>query len=123
MIPFARKPDETSIANESTFAGEFSDNAMYGALVTRHFLSDDTYGDIDPIPWLDRYLNVPELGVGRLVESAADIQLAAENYLAFGGVLDPQTALSAGYDFVADAAKDIDDTFDTYSPVFGYSSV
>ncbi len=52
---------------------------------------------------------MPELGVGRLVESAADIQLAAENYLAFGGVLDPQTALSAGYDFVADAAKDIDE--------------
>jgi hypothetical protein len=42
VIPFARKPDETSIANESTFAGEFSDNAMFGALVTRHFLSDDT---------------------------------------------------------------------------------
>ena len=120
VIPFARKPDETSIANESTYAGEFADNALYGALVTRHFLSDDTYGDIDPIPWLDRYLNVPELGVGRLVESAADIQLAAENYLAFGGVLDPQTALSAGYDFVADAAVDIDDTFDTYSTTFGY---
>ena len=67
VIPFARKPDETSIANESTFASEFSDNAMYGALVTRHFLSDDVYGDIDPIAWLGRYLNVPELGVGRLV--------------------------------------------------------
>ncbi len=35
VIPFARKPDETSIANESTFAGEFSDNALYGALVTQ----------------------------------------------------------------------------------------
>jgi hypothetical protein len=120
VIPFARKPDETSIANESTFAGEFSDNAMFGALVTRHFLSDDTYGDIDPIPWLDRYLNVPELGVGRLVESAEDIQNAAENYLAFGGMLDPQTALSAGYDFIADAAQDIDDTFSTYGPALGF---
>ncbi|MGB5290522.1 MAG: hypothetical protein WBN41_03635, partial [Lysobacterales bacterium] len=120
VIPFARKPDETSIANESTFAGEFSDNALYGSLVTRHFLSDDAYGDIDPIPWLDRYLNVPELSVGRLVESASDIQLAAENYLAFGGVLDPQTALSAGYDFVEDAARDIDATFRDYSSVLGY---
>lgn len=121
VIPFARKPDETSIANESTFAGEFADNAMFGALVTRHFLSDDTYGDIDPIPWLDRFLNVPELGVGRLLESAADIQAAAENYIAFGGVLDPQTALSAGYDFIADAAQDIDDTFNTFSPALGFS--
>jgi len=121
VIPFARKPDETSIANESTFAGEFADNAMFGALVTRHFLSDDTYGDIDPIPWLDRYLNVPELGVGRLVESAEDIRIAAENYISFGGVLDPQTALSAGYDFVADAAEDIDDTFNSYGSELGYS--
>ncbi len=121
VIPFARKPDETSISNESTFAGEFSDNAMFGALVTRHFLSDDTYGDIDPIPWLDRYLNVPELGVGRLVESAADIQTAAENYIAFSGVLDPQTALSAGYDFIADAAQNIDGTFNAYSPALGFA--
>ncbi|MGD9265097.1 MAG: hypothetical protein PVJ71_04890, partial [Lysobacterales bacterium] len=120
VIPFARKPDETSIANESTFAGEFADNAMFGALVTRHFLSDDTYGDIDPIAWLDRYLNVPELGVGRLVESAADIQTAAENYIAFAGVLDPRTALSAGYDFIADASQDVDDTFRRYSPELGF---
>jgi len=121
VIPFARKPDETSIANESTFAGEFSDNAMYGALVTRHFLSDDTYGDIDPIAWLDRYLNVPELAVGRLVESAEDIQTAAENYIAFAGILDPNTALSAGYDFIADASEYIDETFNTYGPVLGFS--
>ena len=121
IIPFARKPDETSIANESTFANEFKNNAMFGALVTRHFLSDDSYGDIDPIPWLDRFLNVPELGVGRLLESAADIQSAAENYIAFGGVLDPQTALSAGYDFIADAAEEIDDTFTRYSPAFGFA--
>ncbi|MFC1777580.1 choice-of-anchor Q domain-containing protein [Pseudomonadota bacterium] len=121
VIPFARKPDETSIANESTFAGEFSDNAMYGSLVTRHFLSDDTYGDIDPIAWLDRYLNVPELGVGRLVESAEDIQTAATNYIDSAGLLDPQTALSAGYDFIADASQDIDDTFNEYGPVLGFS--
>jgi len=123
IIPFARKPDETSISNESTFANEFADNAMFGALITRHFLSDDSYGDIDPIPWLGRFLNVPELGVGRLVESAADIQLAADTYFAFSGVLDPRTALSAGYDFIADASQDIDDTFNAYSSVFDYSVV
>ena len=120
VIPFARKSDETSISNESTFANEFFDNALFGALLTRHFLSDDSYGDIDPIPWLDRYLNVPELGVGRLVESAGDIQFAAENDIAFAGVLDPQTALSAGYDFISDAAEDIDDTFNIYSPALGF---
>lgn len=114
VIPFQRKPDETAIANESTFAGEFSDNAMFGALVSRHFLSDDTYGDIDPIPWFDRFLHVPELAVGRLVESAADIQKAATDYVLSGGVLTPFSSLSAGYDFVSDASEDINDTFSAY---------
>ncbi len=114
VIPFARKADETAIANESTFAGEFFDNAMFGTLVSRNFLSDDTYGDIDPIAWLDRYLNVPELAVGRLVESAVDIQLAADNYVSSGGELVALTGVSAGYDFVADSSDDIQDTFQTY---------
>ena len=120
VIPFARKPDETSIANEATFAGEFADNAMFGALVTRHFLSDDTYGDIDPTPWLDRYLNVPELAVGRLVESAEDILTAAENYIDYAGILNPKTALSAGYDFIADSSEKINDTFTEYGPWLGF---
>ncbi len=114
IIPFLRKPDETSIANESTFAAEYSDNAMFGSHVTRHFLTDDAYGDIDPIEWLDRFLNVPELAVGRLVESAADIQAAAQNYLSAGGQLAPISALGAGYDFIFDATGDINDTFDSY---------
>jgi len=121
IIPFARKPDETSISNESTFAHEFSDNAMFGALITRHILSDDTYGDIDPIPWFDRFLNIPELAVGRLVESSGDIRIAAENYITFEGVLDPRTTLSAGYDFIADAAEHINDTFELYSSAFKYT--
>ena len=115
VIPFKRKGDETAIANESTFATTFADNALYGSMATRNFLSDDTYGDIDPIRWSSgRLLNVPELAVGRLVESAADIQTAAENYVMAGGLLTPITALSAGYDFVADAATDIQQTFINY---------
>jgi hypothetical protein len=115
VIPFKRKGDETAIANQSTFASSFADNALYGAMVSRNFLSDDTYGDIDPVKWsAGRFLNIPELAVGRLVESAADIQTAAENYVAAGGLLTPATALSAGYDFVADASTDIQQTFSTY---------
>ena len=115
VIPFKRKGDETDIANESTFATTFADNALYGSMVSRNFLSDDTYGDIDPVKWsAGRFLNVPELAVGRLVESAADIRTAAENYVLAGGLLTPATALSAGYDFVADASTDIQQTFTRY---------
>ncbi|MEM9530018.1 MAG: choice-of-anchor Q domain-containing protein [Pseudomonadota bacterium] len=114
VIPFQRKGDETAIANESTFATTFEDNALYGSMVNRNFLSDDTYGDIDPVRWFNRFLNVPELAVGRLVESPADIQTAAENYVLSGGLLTPSTALSAGYDFIADASTDIQQTFSAY---------
>ena len=108
VIPFDRKVDETAIANESTFAGEFSDNAMYGSLVTRHFLSDDAYGDLDPVQWLDRLLNVPDRSVGRLVESSGDIVNAVATFQDFGGFLDPQTALTVGYDFLSDSSEDIE---------------
>ncbi|MEM7704735.1 MAG: choice-of-anchor Q domain-containing protein [Pseudomonadota bacterium] len=114
VIPFQRKGDETAIANESTFATTFADNALFGSMINRNFLSDDTYGDIDPVRWFNRFLNVPELAVGRLVESAEDIQTAAENYVLSGGVLTPTTALSAGYDFIADASTDIQQTFGSY---------
>ena len=111
IIPFARKADETAIANESTFAGEFSDNAMYGSLITRHFLSDDPYADLDPVPWLDRFLHVPDRSVGRLVESAADIVDAAQTFQDFGGFLDPETAQTVGYDFLSDSSEAIDQAF------------
>ncbi len=69
VIPMGRKPDLTTIANESTYLEFFDNNALYGSFVTKHYLSDDPYGDLDPIPWLDRYLNVPDLALGRLVET------------------------------------------------------
>ncbi len=104
IIPFGRLEDLTAIANESTYTEQFTDGALYGALLTRHFLSDDPYGDLDPIPWLDRFLHVPELSVGRLVESPADITLALDHFVTFNGELDPQTAAVAGYDFLDDGS-------------------
>ncbi len=116
VIPFHRKPDLTSIANESTFVDDFVDNALYGSSVTRHFLSDDAYGDLDPIQWLDRYLNVPDLAVGRLIEGGDDIVSAIRTFNEFGGLLDPQTALTTGYDFLYDGSVAVDDALSAYIP-------
>ena len=116
VIPFHRKPDLTSIANESTFVDEFSDNALFGSAVTRHFLSDDPYADLDPIRWLDRYLNVPDLAVGRLIEDGSDILGAIRTFNQFDGLLDPQTALTTGYDFLYDGSVAVDDALSAYVP-------
>ena len=43
---------------------------------------------------------MPDVAIGRLVETPAEITHALANYDTFDGQLDPQTALSTGYDFL-----------------------
>ena len=63
-----------AVGNETGYADEFDVNGpYYGALGTSHFLSDDPYGDLDPIEWATRRLYVPELAIGRLVETPDQI--------------------------------------------------
>lgn len=105
MIPMARLSDATRWGNESSYADALAQNtALHGALASGHTLSDDPYGDLDPIPWLDRRLYVPDLAVGRLVETPSQITAQANLFLTAHGVLDPSSAYSAGYDFMSDGA-------------------
>lgn len=114
IIPMARVPDLTRLANERDYAATFGEtnNQYLGALATEHILSDDPYVDFDPIPFLDRHLFVPDLALGRLVETPDDVVAAIENFIAFNGSLDPQTALTTGYDFLSDGAADVASAID-----------
>ncbi|HEX8582573.1 MAG TPA: C25 family cysteine peptidase, partial [Acidimicrobiales bacterium] len=106
VVPMARLWDPTRLGNESAYADAFADGTPeHEALATSHLLSDDPYGDVDPIPWVNRELYVPELAVGRLVETPADLAAAVDAYLTTGGRLDPSTAYTAGYDFMLDGAN------------------
>ena len=112
VIPMARITDHAKLANEATYVDEArnGDGAQNGtpvtaALAASQILSDDPLGDVDPIPWLDRELYVPDLAVGRLVESPADIVAQVQQFTASGGVLDAGTALTTGYDFLSDGAE------------------
>jgi predicted outer membrane repeat protein len=107
IVPFARLEDETIVANESTYTEGFADNALYGSQFTRHYLSDAPYGDLDPVQWLDRFAYLPDLGVGRLVETPDQIAAAITTFQGNGGLLDPQTAATAGYDFLTDGAEQV----------------
>ncbi len=113
IIPFFRTPDPTLRWNERHFAGDIAStgSATWGALLTSHSLTDAPYGTLHPIAWLDRYLFVPEIGVGRLVESPEDIMAQVQAFLDSGGRLSPGTGLSVGYDFLADGAAEIADEF------------
>jgi nucleoid-associated protein YgaU len=116
VIPMWRIADHTELANEAHFAPTLQTpdgNAQYGAMVTRHYLSDSPYFDLDPIPMLDRHLYVPDLAGGRLVEGVDDILLQVDTFIDFDGVLNPQTGFAAGYDFLADGTEQVADHLDT----------
>ena len=111
MVPMARLDDTTRVGNETGYADEFDVNGPYfGALSTSHFLSDDPYGDLDPIDWATRRLYVPELALGRLVESTTQIMAQFDAFDAASGTLDASRAYAAGYDFMADGAGMVRDT-------------
>ena len=109
VVPMGRVPDRIDLDNESSFAPEQvlngKDNALSGSLRGGFLLSDDPYGDLNPAPWLDSTLYVPDVAIGRLVETPADITKAVDQFVASGGVRAPTAAYTAGYDFNADGAQ------------------
>lgn len=113
QLPMARLADLTSAVNERGFAeGDLnkdgSDNPFTAAQKAGYLLSDDPYGTLRAVPWLDRQLFVPELGIGRLVETPAQIEGQLAQFVASGGVVDPASSLTTGYDFLSDGAQAVD---------------
>ncbi|HEU4675793.1 MAG TPA: PxKF domain-containing protein [Motilibacteraceae bacterium] len=113
QLPMARLADLTSAVNERGFAQsdlnlDGSDNPFTAAQKAGYLLSDDPYGTLRTVPWLDRQLYVPELGIGRLVETPAQIEGQLKQFVASGGVVDPASSLTTGYDFLSDGAQAVD---------------
>lgn len=109
VLPQARIPDLTSLSNQSDytegvrFGGQ--DNAISRAFLESNILSDEPYGDFDPQPWLAGKLYVSDVGLGRLVETPAEISSAVQRFDAANGILAPATSYVSGYDFLQDGAR------------------
>ena len=98
-IPFARLDDLTTQANEKGYASSFeADSEIAASLAAGKVLSDDPYGDDNPQDFLGRQLYLPDISVGRLVETPADIEASVQRFVDFGGELDSSTALATGYE-------------------------
>src|SRR5262249_42220100 len=88
IIPFYRVPDETVIANEADYAQQLGTNVLnpaqplYNSLFYRFVQTDNFYADRKPTPWRGRALYLPDLAIGRLVESPADINRYLDGYVA-----------------------------------------
>jgi hypothetical protein len=121
QIPFFRVEDQGTVANERSFAGEFTgNNPLVASLRDGYVLTDAPYTDANPlyVPAGDREVFVSQMPMGRLVETPAEIVASLNQYVASGGFLDTAvgasdpapTARVLGYDFLADASLSIKQT-------------
>ena len=83
IIPMARLDDTTRVGNETGYADEFDVNGPYhGALAHRATSSATTRTATSTrSPWATRRLYVPELAIGRLVETPAQIIAQVDAYI------------------------------------------
>ncbi len=110
-VPFFRHPDQTLLGNESDYAPPVADDsAAQAALRLGYTLSDNDYGAKVLLVSRSDQMPVPDLAVGRLVESASEISGMVNAYLEnSGGVLPaPTSALVTGYDFLTFPAQSVD---------------
>ncbi|HMD45757.1 MAG TPA: PKD domain-containing protein, partial [Acidimicrobiales bacterium] len=108
QIPFARIADGATQSNErdygtSTFAGQ--NNVEADALSQGYYFSDDPYAAAQPLGVGSATLYLPQLAVGRLVETPTQIVSALNRFVSSHGVLDASAALSTGYSFLTSGAQ------------------
>jgi uncharacterized repeat protein (TIGR01451 family)/CSLREA domain-containing protein len=109
VIPFFRHPDQALLANERNYVPPVRDNTTSQAtLKLGYFLGQDRYGAGREISSRSDSLPIPDLAVGRLVETPGEVIGMVDAYLngtVNGVVPTPTTSLVTGYDFLEDAAN------------------
>jgi hypothetical protein len=104
-IPFFRYPDESLLGQESGYVPPVLSTSASEASLRRDFvLGQDAYGSERQISLRSTNLPIPQLAVGRLVETPAEMAGLLDAYVTANGVAVPHSALVTGYDFLQDAA-------------------
>ena len=114
VVPFFRHPDQGLLANENNYIPPvLASSASEAALQLGYFLTQDDYAAGCDLTWKTGSLPLPDLGIGRLVETPAEITALLDAYESTpdGVVPTPTTALATGYDFLADTAEAITTEF------------
>ncbi|MFL5925991.1 MAG: PxKF domain-containing protein [Gaiellaceae bacterium] len=108
VIPFFRYPDETLLGQESGYDPPVGPaTASEASLSLDYVLGQDAYGAHDQISLRSTSFPVPDLAVGRLVETASEASGMLDAYTAANGSVTPHSSLVTGYDFLADAADSV----------------
>ena len=106
VIPFFQVQDVSGLANEKDYVPPVAPStASEASLKTNLVQGQDAYGSQVDFTQAGFTLALPDLAVGRLVDTATDISAAVAAYIATDGSITPNSALVTGYDFVGDAAE------------------
>ena len=112
VIPFFRYADPSLLGNETRYSPPVADNtASQASLRLGYVLNDDGYGSSRSVALHGNLFPVPDLAVGRLVETPAEIGGMLDAYLtgtSAGTVPTPTSSLVTGYDFLQDAADNVE---------------
>jgi hypothetical protein len=109
-IPFFRYPDQTLLGEEQDYDAPVGLPTPSKASLGANFvLGQDAYGASTELSLRASSFPVPDLAVGRLVETAGEASGLIDAYLATSGgvVATPTTSLVTGYDFLEDAANSV----------------
>ncbi len=112
VIPFYRYPDNALLANESNYVPPVRDNTPSQASLRLGFvLGQDEYGSRTAVSFKNSTIPIPDLAVGRVVETAVQATAVLDAYLSTSnGVVTLSTPpLVTGYDFLEDAALAVQD--------------
>jgi CSLREA domain-containing protein len=117
LVPYERRIDLTDIANQREYASALRNTVSaqqtgeFGAALGGYVLSNDAYAAFTSIyDWLGHTLYLPDVGIGRLVETPDEILFSIAQFINAGGVLNPATAVTdldalvTGYDFLSDGS-------------------
>ncbi len=109
VLPQAPIPDTAELSNESEYADDAAfdgkDNEVSRVLRDGNLLSDAPYGDFDPQQTdKGRRIYVPDVALGRLLETPGEVVAQVDRYLEADGILDPASADVSGYDFLSDGS-------------------
>ncbi len=107
QVPFFRYPDQGLLGPEMDYDPPMAEfTQAQSALRLNYVLGQDEYGANTSLSLRDGDLPVPNLAVGRLVETVPEMVTMLDAYLATanGTVPTPTSTLVTGYDFLADVA-------------------
>ena len=109
--------DNTSYVNEREYASTFygaSNNQYLAAYALGYLPTDDPYGDTN---YSGTGAYIPEVPVGRLLETPDQINGQLTRYVTNNGSISPTTALVTGYDFLSDGSQQVANALQSKAPV------